>query len=270
MPEDSRSGAPPAASAVNDSSALYSRYGGKIYNLAVRMTGDPAMAEDIVQETFVKVFKSRKTFRGESAIYTWIYAIAKNVCLRHRARMKRSSFRSFEDLIETAGDSNTGETFDEAEKRFYLEQVKDGCLLGLLRCLPFHQRLAFILNILFGLPAKTVSEILGKSENSARILISRARRGLKNFLCANCSLYRGENACRCENLVRFSREKAWIAKYEPGLCPAAVESELREFRSELALYGTLRERDYSPTPGEALSEIIARKNFAILSRKKVK
>lgn len=92
-------------------------------------------------------------------------------------------------------------------------QVKDGCLLGLLRCLSLNQRIAFILKVLFDIPIEDVALIIDKSKNSTRILICRARKNLREFLCRNCSLYSEDNHCKCENLILFSLKQGWVEKY---------------------------------------------------------
>ncbi|RPI79714.1 MAG: RNA polymerase sigma factor [Desulfobacteraceae bacterium] len=59
--------------------ALYESYGKKIYQLALRLSGNKEDAEDIVQETFLQVCRHIAEFDGRSRLYTWVYAIAKNI-----------------------------------------------------------------------------------------------------------------------------------------------------------------------------------------------
>jgi RNA polymerase sigma factor (sigma-70 family) len=186
---------------------LYSTYGKKVYMLAYGMSGDSKLAQDVVQDTFARVIAGFDGFRGDSSVGTWIYAIAKNECLRNMARIRRGSVDSLQDLIDTAASAEPP-GLGALERKWYTTQVKEGCLLGLLRCLSFHQRMAFTLSILFDLPARDVSIILKKSANSVRILASRARAKIKDFLCANCSLYDPQNACRCGSPPRRTRPGA--------------------------------------------------------------
>ena len=167
---------------------IYTQHSRKVYNLAFRMTGDVQLAEDIAQETFIQVFKNLAKFRGDSQLSTWIYSIARNSCLRQLTKTKRKSYHSIELLIEKVNLSPASEKYNEPEKQFYINQVKNGCLLGVLRCLSFNQRMAFILNVLFDMHISDVSAIINKSENSTRILVHRARKNLREFLCNNCSL----------------------------------------------------------------------------------
>jgi RNA polymerase sigma factor (sigma-70 family) len=242
---------------------LYQTYGKRIFNLAYRMTGDRAAAEDILHEVFIRVIRHADKFRGDSSIYSWIFAIVRNVCLRSRKR----SFQAFEKLIKVPERPTEAMLHDEFERRYYVRQVKEGCLTGLLRCLSFHQRVAFILSILYQLPTNMVAAVLKKSENSVRILVSRARANLRAFLCKNCSLYDRANSCRCQNMIHFSLQNRWISGYDPRTSPAAIESELKEYKSEVLLYQSLLEQD---PPVQAGAGLLDRQDLMILSRGKVK
>jgi RNA polymerase sigma-70 factor (ECF subfamily) len=249
---------------------IYCDYSNKVFNFAYQMTGDEKIAEDITQETFVKVFSNLDSFRGESHIYTWIYSIAKNLCLRYLENRKRSSFRSLEDLIEKASVTDGCEQYDEPERLSYINQVKDGCLLGVLRCLSLNQRIAFILNVIFDLPASDISNVIGRSENATRILVHRARKNIKQFLCDNCSLYNEDNNCRCENLVSFSLKQGWIKKYNPPVNPEVVESEIKALKNEIILYKSIASKSESIDLKERILSIIRNENLNIFSAQKVK
>lgn len=68
--------------------ALMAAYGKPVYNLALRLLGDHANAEDVTQETFVNVFRGMKSFGGKSSLRTWIYRIAVN-CARQLLRREK-------------------------------------------------------------------------------------------------------------------------------------------------------------------------------------
>lgn len=87
--------------------SLIRRFQGPVYNLAWRLLNDPADASDVVQEVFLKVFRSVGTFRGDSSLRTWIYRIAINES--HNRRRWLFRHRRGETAIE--------ETFDDAESR---------------------------------------------------------------------------------------------------------------------------------------------------------
>lgn len=255
---------------------LYATYGFKIYNLAYRIMGDHKDAEDITQETFVQVYRHIDQFRGDSQFYTWIYTIVRNLCHQLLKRRKKNSFASMEALMYSAQSDETTETFSDEEKQILLAQIKDGCFTGLLRCLSFYQRMAFILHVLINLPMKDVADILGKSEGAAKVLVHRARQNLKDFLCKNCSLYDSNNPCRCENLMSFSLAQGWIKKPAgnqlkelDGIVPEAIQAEVEGIRKVVELYKTLIDQTPSYNLVQRIQDVIKSEPWAIFSHQKV-
>lgn len=256
-------------------SDLYSAYGRRVFNLAYRMTGSREDAADITQETFIQVFRNIDTFRGDSQIYTWIYAIARNQCYQVYNGRKRGSFISFENLIHEATGVPIEEKVSEREKRDLIDQVKEGCLTGLLGCLSFYQRIAFILHVLLHVPVRSVAKIIEKSEGATKVLVHRARANLKHFLCDNCSLYDAGNPCRCESLVGFSLKQGWISlenkdeRYPKIIEAGQIEREIREMRKVVDLYRGLDDLACSDGLEKKIRRLIQNRDLAILSDKKV-
>jgi len=239
------------------------------------MTGNQADAEDITQETFLLAYRHIGTFREESQIYTWLYAIAKNLCYRFFQRQKKNSFASYDALILEASKAEISAKIAASEKQQLIGQVKDGCLTGLLRCLSFYQRIAFILHILLHLPVRDVSKILNKSEGATKVLIHRARLNLKIFLCKNCSLYDAANSCHCEDLLGFSLKQGWIIRsVEPEHTGSAldlrrIEEEIKSIREVIELYSSLKDANPSEELNRRIQELVRGQDWLILSDKKV-
>ena len=255
-----------------DFTLLYDTYGSKIYNLAYRMTGNQKDAEDITQETFLQVYRYMGTYREESQIYTWIYAIAKNLCYRFFEQQRRTSFVSFEVLIRDASDMEMPAGMSDVEKQHLISQVKDGCLTGLLHCLSFYQRLAFILHVLLHLPLQDVSQILNKSEGATKVLVHRARLNLKTFLCKNCSLYNPANSCHCERLLGFSLKQGWISAKDLESVPIdarQIEEEIKSIRAVIDLYVSITDPSPSKDLNRRIQKLVGSQDWAILSDKKV-
>ncbi len=250
---------------------LYKKYRKTIVNLAYRMTGSMDDAQDIAQDTFIQAFKNFDKFRGESNVYTWLYRIAVNNCLLFLKNKKRSKFSDLESLIEMAG-SPVSEEMTEKEKSAYINQVKDGCLSGLLRCLPLQQRIVFILGVLLDVPNDQVAAVIGKSENATRILIHRSRQNIREFLCNNCSLFDPQNKCRCENLINFSLKQNWIE--ENGIAAESIiytEAEIRSLKRMILLYKSLNEKDPSLRLDQQVQQFLDKnENLRIFSPEKVK
>ena len=255
---------------------LYNTYGRKIYSLAYRMTGNKEDAEDITQETFLQVARHIEGFNGKSQLYTWIYTITKNLCYRFSQRQKKTSFAALEALIHTVQGQDVPTDITMLERQYLINQVKEGCLTGLLRCLSFYQRVAFILHVLIRLPVQDVAEIIEKSEGATKVLIHRARKNLKGFLCKNCSLYTPANSCRCEGLLGFSLKKGWITKPSQGELQAftpidtrRIEEEIESIKKITDLYTTLSEQSPPEDVSLRIQQIIKFQNWSIFSDKKV-
>lgn len=255
---------------MEKSEIIFNQHRQKIYNLCFRMTGNADDANDITQETFIQAFKSLEKFRGESQIYTWLYRIAKNKCIRFLENKKRSTILSLQELVDKAS-SPVDNKIPEEQKLRYILQVKDGCLSGLLRCLSIHQRLAFILNILLYLPISQVASVLGKSENASRVLVHRSKQNIKLFLCKNCSLYDSKNKCRCENLINFSLKQGWISPDSEPKDIIRAEEEVKALKDVAGLFKTLDEKHTSEEFNKRFKLLLEhRKDFLIFSNKKVK
>src|SRR3954467_3742378 len=70
---------------------IYRTHSGRLYSVACRMVGNPTDAEDLLQEIFLAAHRKLESFRGESALGTWLYRLATNLCLDHlRSRAARS------------------------------------------------------------------------------------------------------------------------------------------------------------------------------------
>lgn len=248
---------------------LYRKYSKNIFNLAYRMTGSMEEASDITQETFIQAFLSIDKFRGESQMQTWLYRIAKNVSLKFLDKRKKTSFASLQELIYKV-ESPVSEEISETDRQLYINQIKDGCLSGLLRCLPLQQRLVFILHVLLDIPLIEVAQIINKSENAARILVHRSKQNIKEFLCRNCSLYSPTNSCHCPNMINFSLKQGWIGMHSP-IRISQAETEIKNIKAEILLYKSLQTLEPTHELHSEIKQLISdRKNFVIFQDKKVK
>jgi RNA polymerase sigma-70 factor (ECF subfamily) len=255
----------------------YNEFSGMIYNLCYKMTGSREDAEDIVQKTFLQAHLSMDRFREESKLSTWLYAIAKNLCYQYLSNKKRSTFLSFQKLIIDNQSGNQDHLYSGIEKEYYIKQVREGCLLGLLRCLPLQQRLAFILHVLLHVDFNSVAAILGKSESAARTLAHRARKSIKAFLCEHCSLYHSGNPCSCDNFISFSLERGWIEPFggmnkscSSAFYAESIAGEINELKKLTSLYASLPEWLPSDQLTDHIKKSISNQDYSIFAQRKVK
>jgi RNA polymerase sigma-70 factor, ECF subfamily len=243
-----------------DIESLYADHFPRVFAFAQRMLGDEEAARDVAQDTFAALLGKPDSYRGESSPLTWILSIAKNLCRKRLSGTRERSFGDIEAIVDRySAESPTAHS--DIERRFYVDEVREGCLVGLLQCLPFMQRCVFVLNLLVGLPVADVSRALGKSPNSVRILLSRARSSMRSFLCENCSLMREGAKCSCDRMIGFSLERGLIGKYAPGASASGIESEIRCFKDELELYRSL------PDPSIAVTRLIREGSYSIFAQK---
>ncbi len=247
---------------IEDFPDIFKNYKEKVFSLAYKMTADVNSAEDITQETFLKCYENIETFRGDSHIFSWLYTITKNNCLRLLEKQKKVTKAELDQLLNTVGEEPVD--LSHNQRNNYINQVREGCLLGLLKTLSFNQRLAFIMIVLHKNSIEDTAKMINKSESATRTLVHRARKNIKDFLCKNCSLYDEENSCKCESMINFSLKQGWIKynEFYPSNLPDKIENEVKSSQKILKLYNSLSEHSFS----EKLKSL----DFLIFSEKKVK
>jgi RNA polymerase sigma-70 factor (ECF subfamily) len=164
-------------------SKLVTMYSPRIYNLAMRIMRNQEDAEDVLQETFLKMINKLKTFRGDSAFYTWLYRIGTNVALgkirekKHIDDLVSVDGPEFEN-IKGAGLSDWPDHLDEQMDKDYFQK----CLKKAMDDLPDHYRAVFVLRDLENLSTREAAEILDISEANVKVRLMRARLFLRDQL----------------------------------------------------------------------------------------
>jgi len=180
--------------------SLVERVQQPIYGLAVRMLWHPEDARDATQEILIRIITHLGSFRGESQFMTWAYRVAANylrTCRRSRVEEQRYTFARFgEELDEHLDDAPVADEWP-ADRATLLEEVKVGCMLGMLTCLDRDSRLAYVLGEILELESRQAAEILGITPAAFRQRLSRARSALVEFTRAKCGLVRRDNRCHC-------------------------------------------------------------------------
>lgn len=164
-----------------------------------RYVGDRAVAEDLLQETLMRMNKGLSSFAGRSSIKTWAFSIASRVAadyFRHPERKARVV-----ELNEVAELVDADRAFDE---RMVVDEMNE-CVRGVIDSLPDPYRAALILHDLEGLSAEQTAEIADCSVASAKIRIHRARLRLKEALKDQCEFYHDpDSVFRCDRKAKNS------------------------------------------------------------------
>jgi RNA polymerase sigma-70 factor (ECF subfamily) len=192
---------------IND---LINKYSKKVYNLAFRVTGSKFDADDVVQETFLQVYKNLDNFKGKSKIYTWIYRIALNNSLKKKSSLNKEYMESIDEKIDIFKDDIPPEVnswSDNPEKAYLMNElvseIHKGCLHFMSFILPEEQRTTYILKNVLDLSYDEISEMLGVSKNVIKARLNRARKNLKEYFSKRCKWIDPQNTCSCESRIGF-------------------------------------------------------------------
>jgi len=172
---------------------IYDIFQPKILRYLTHFIGE-SDAEDLTQETFVKVHQALENFRDESQLSTWIYRIATNTAL------DRLRSPSFQRTVQIALSENLDES-EIAEKATCTEEKKplieqqlireemNSCIRGYIEKLPENYRTVLVLGELEEFKNNEIAEILGTTLDTVKIRLHRAREMLKEELRNNCDSY---------------------------------------------------------------------------------
>jgi RNA polymerase sigma-70 factor (ECF subfamily) len=157
---------------------VYRQHGTRLYNLAVRMLGQPADAEDAVQEAFLLAFRKLDGFKGEAALGTWLYRLAMNLYVdRLRSKATRKDQRTdalgdHEAVLAQSSDTGIELAVTRMDLERAVSRLPEGC------------RAAFVLHDVEGFDHREVGTILGISEGTSKSQVHKARLRLRQILLA--------------------------------------------------------------------------------------
>ncbi len=151
------------------------RYHSRIYWVARRMVKSHEDADDIAQEVFVRAYQSLENFRGESAIYTWLYRITVNLSINHLRKQKIRKLVDITDYIPfLAKDADQDSGVVRKENVSLIEEAID--------TLPEKQRAVFIMRYYDEMPYEQISAILGTSVGGLKANFHHAVKKITAFV----------------------------------------------------------------------------------------
>lgn len=162
---------------------LVPEYQKNVYNLALRMTGDPEDAADMAQEAFIKAYNSLSGYRGDSKFSVWLYRIVSNVCLDFLRAKKRRQTVSL-SVTDDDGEDTELDIADESqspERIFERAMTRDAVRRGLAALTPEYRQI-LILRELQGMSYEEIAAVLGLESGTVKSRIFRARKKLCAFL----------------------------------------------------------------------------------------
>ena len=156
--------------------AIVNRHAAQVYNLALRMVRNPQEAEDIAQESFVRVWRALPTFRADAQFTTWLYRIVTNLCYNRLPRLKQ------ELHAVDADEQNTLQDTAVSIERTLLNEELLNELNQAINSLPESQRLLITLRHVQGMSYDEIAQVTEMPLGSVKTGIFRARRQLKYLL----------------------------------------------------------------------------------------
>ncbi len=165
---------------------LVKRYEQKLYNFSLRMCRDHSDAEDMVQDTFLNVFKYLKDFRYETKFKNWLYKVAASTCIKKRRKSKFAPERelSLDEFLP----SDEAEATDDVPKwalmpldRLLDEELAGAVHRGIL-AIPRKYRMVIVLRDIEGFSTAETAQILNLSESNVKVRLHRARLYLREKL----------------------------------------------------------------------------------------
>jgi RNA polymerase sigma-70 factor (ECF subfamily) len=155
--------------------ALFEMYKDRVYSVALRYSGDATLAQDIAQETFVKLFSTIGSFRGDSRFESWLYRLIVNSCFDHKRRTRRLMplFDGLRSVLRTPSAS----ALDEMLRNETSVQLK-----SVIASLPPDQRMVIVLRYTQGLSYDEIAEIMGCSAGTVGSRLNRVHKLLETRL----------------------------------------------------------------------------------------
>jgi RNA polymerase sigma-70 factor (ECF subfamily) len=152
---------------------LYRQHAARLYTLACRMAGSPEDGEDLLQEIFLQAYRKLGSFKGDSAVGTWLYRLALNHCLDY-VRSRRAKMSKMTDTLDADTSFEPTAPRESPVARLDLERAVER--------LPEGCREAFVLHDVEGFDHKEVGRLLGIAEGTSKSQVFKARMKLRASL----------------------------------------------------------------------------------------
>jgi len=161
---------------------LLSRHRKPVYNFILRILGDRETAEDLLQEAFMRVIKGAEAYKRQGKFTTWLYTIARNLCVDQIRRRKHRKHASLDAPMDTTDDSGTLldvlPSNEMASDRKSVNKQMHETMQRAIEALSEEQREVFLMREFLDMPFKQIADVVGVPENTVK---SRMRYALEKL-----------------------------------------------------------------------------------------
>ena len=231
---------------------IYQSYYTYIHRYAMKLTCHPDDALDLTQTVFCKAMQKLDTLEHEEAVASWL----RSICFHEFLNMAKSDPKKYllevEDWTQLEQDGHLLRDVrplpeDEVVVADEIRALQSGCFYAMVRKLTLHQRIAFSLTDMYGMPIGTIAALLGISVGAAKGLLYRARMNIDSFFADHCNLLDEKNPCSCKAWIEFSRNRNELQQNSKKLLER-LDEQHKDFaynegvrRKVLSLYRNLPE-----------------------------
>lgn len=158
---------------------LFRRHERGVLTLTLHLLGDREEAEDVKQEAFLRVYTTAHQFQGQCSFKTWLYRIARNLCL---SALRRRQRRPEVDDLEATGEALPEEHPEANPEAHVLRRELAQRVQAALAALPSHHRELIVLRDIQDLSYAEIAAVLKCSDNAVKVRLHRAREALRREL----------------------------------------------------------------------------------------
>jgi RNA polymerase sigma-70 factor (ECF subfamily) len=173
---------------------IYDSYYPRVVHYATSMLHDRSAADDVVQETFIRVQKNLATVREPEKIPAWVFRVAHNLCIDHLRAQESSRIETGAEPDAMCSSGNTVSVDTDLEHK-----EMSSCVREKIERLPENHRAIILLSDIMELSQQEIADILGIEVGAVKVRLHRARTKLRAILKDDCSFTRDErNVLVCE------------------------------------------------------------------------
>ncbi len=157
---------------------IFDKYHKKVYRIAYGVVRHREEALDIVQEVFIKLFRSIKNFKGKSHFYTYLYRMVMNTAIDHA----RKTGKQFISSLDEEGSFEPSDELEKGPERILLQKELEERVKGAMEKLPAEQRAALIFRDVEGLSYQEMAEAMGCSIGTVMSRLHYGRKRIQELL----------------------------------------------------------------------------------------